>query len=64
MKANRGKCLALAAVLAMVVCAFAVALPADSDAADIAYYSGDVSEDQDVAAGVIAEVNGDMNIKT
>ena len=47
----------------MVVCAFAVALPADSDAADIAYYSGDVSEDQDVAAGVIAEVNGDMNIK-
>ncbi len=62
-KANRGKCLALAAVLAMVVCAFAVALPADSDAAEIAYYSGDVSEDQDVAAGVIAEVNGDMNIK-
>jgi len=33
MKAKRGKCLALAAVLAMVVCAFAVALPAgDSDA--------------------------------
>ncbi len=63
MKANRGKCLALAAVLAMVVCAFAVALPADSDAADIAYFSGDITEDQDVAAGVIAEVNGDMNIK-
>ncbi len=33
LKAKRGKCLALAAVLAMVVCAFAVALPAgDSDA--------------------------------
>ena len=62
-RANRGKCLALAAVLAMAVCAFAVAMPADSDAADIAYFSGDVSEDQVVAAGVIAEVNGDMNIK-
>ncbi len=33
LKAKRGKCLALAAVLAMVFCAFAVALPAgDSDA--------------------------------
>ena len=63
MKTNRGKCLALAAVLAMVVCAFAVALPADSDAADIAYFSGDITEDQEVAAGVIAEINGDMNIK-
>jgi len=29
MKAKRGKCLALVAVLAMVVCAFAVALPAE-----------------------------------
>ena len=35
MKAKRGKCLALAAVLAMVVCAFAVAMPA-SDAAGTA----------------------------
>ena len=35
MKAKRGKCLALVAVLAMVVCAFAIALPAgESDAAD------------------------------
>lgn len=34
-KMNRGKCLALAAVLAMVVCAFAIAMPAgESDAAD------------------------------
>ncbi len=63
MKLNRGKCLALAAVLAMVVCAFAVALPTNSDAADIVYYNGDISKDQNVATGVIAEVNGDMNIK-
>ncbi len=63
MKLNRGKCLALAAVLAIVVCAFAVALPTNSDAADIVYYNGDISKDQNVATGVIAEVNGDMNIK-
>ena len=34
MKAKRGKCLALVAVLAMVVCAFAIALPAGESDAD------------------------------
>ena len=35
MKAKRGKCLALVAVLAMVVCAFAIALPAEETDAEV-----------------------------
>lgn len=63
MNEKRGKCLALTAVLAMAVCALAVAMPSESDAANIAYFSGDFDADQSIESGVVAEINGNMNIK-
>jgi len=44
MKAKRGKCLALAAVLAMVLCAFAIAMPAEESNAEVPAAAINVSD--------------------
>lgn len=64
-KTNRSKLLAAIAVLAMVVCVFAIAMPAeDTDAAagDVTYLSGTITSSQSFGEGTIVVVNGDLNI--
>ena len=62
---NRGKLLAAIAVLAMVVCAFAVTMPAeDTDAAagDITYVSGVIDKDMTFSDGNKVVVDKDLTI--
>ena len=64
-KMNRGKLLAAIAVLAMVVCAFAVTMPAeDTDAAagDITYVSGVIDKDMTFSDGNKVVVDKDLTI--
>ena len=62
-KANRGKILAVVAVLAMVLCAFVALTPADTDAAaNEQSYSGTLDTEQTFPANTNVVINDDTTI--
>ena len=61
MKAKRGKCLALVAVLAMVVCAVAIAMPAGETEGALPEATGNVitlTDDVTITSGDVADITG------